>query len=390
VNTFKARLLVALVGVVALGALLTAVLTRVLVGYHTAAGDDAPRSRTLVIDHLLSLVTNSVVLAALAAVAAAVLVGIALSRWLARPLERLADTARRFGNGNYEARAHARGPVEVRAAAEAFNEMAGALAQVEARRKELVANLAHELRTPLTSVSGYLQGLLDGVFTPDEDTFAPMLAETQRLVHLVEDLRRLARAEAADLPLDVVAISIPELLAPLLTTLRPNLTQKELALTVDVPPTVPTVAVDVDWARTLVRNLLDNAVRYTPPSGRLAVRVRSAGEFVELDVADTGIGIDEEDLRHVFERFYRADRARSCGAGTGIGLAVAKEIAERHGGRIRAASQPGHGSTFTVSLPLAGHDATVGATQSPHNDAPTSNQRTRLSPESPRCARRGA
>ena len=368
-NTFKARLLVALLGVVLLGALLTAVLTRVLISYHTSGGDDVPRPRTLVIEHLLGLVTSSVVLAALIAVAVAVLVGVVLSRWLARPLERLAATASRFGAGQYEARADARGPVEVRAAAEAFNEMAAGLVQVEARRKELVANMAHELRTPLASVSGYLQGLLDGVFPPNGDTFAPMLAETERLVRLVEDLSRLARAEAADLPLDVVGISLPELLAPVLATFRPNVAEKQLAVTVEVPPTIPAVAVDVDWARMLVRNLLDNAIRYTPPGGRVEVRCRHTGDFAELEVADTGIGIHEDDLPHVFERFYRADRARSWGAGTGIGLAVAQEIAERHGGAIRAASQPGRGSTFTVSLPLAGPDVTVGATRLGHDEA---------------------
>ena len=352
-NSFQRRLLVTLLGVLAVTVVLVAVLTRVLVGFHTEAVAHGARSSPLVLDHLLALVTRSLLLAGAAGSVAAVVAAAVLSRRLARPLEQLAATARELAQGRYHVRAARHGVAEIDELAQAFNEMAAGVAAVEARRKELVANVSHELRTPLSSIAGYLQGMLDGVFAADEQTFTPMLAETQRLVRLVEDLQQLARAEGANPLLRIAPIDLAELIDPLRAVMQPRLDDNGLRLHVDLQPGLPPLAVDADWARTLLLNLLDNAVRHTPSGGTIWVVARHRDVFVELSVTDTGTGIAPEDLPHVFERFYRGDRSRSGGGGSGIGLAVAKHIAERHGGTITARSQPEQGTTMTVSLPLS-------------------------------------
>ena len=351
-NRFKTRVLVALLGVLTVTAVLVAVLTRVLVDYHVRSVAYPPRSRPVVIEHLLGQVTSSLVLAVLVGAAVALAASVLLARVLARPLEKLAAGARELAQGRYEVRVEHDGLAEVADAAAAFNEMAAGLAAVEARRKELVTNISHELRTPLTSINGYVQGVLDGVFPPDEETLTAMLSETSRLIRLVEDLQLLARAEAADLPLRLKPIPLDELIGPVIGVLRPRLEERSIRLDMDLPVDLPPMRVDETWSRTALSNVLDNAARFTPRDGGIAIRARRAGQHLEIEIADTGPGIPQGDLPHIFERFYRADRSRAQG-GSGVGLAIAKHVAERHGGAISANSQPGEGTTVLLRLPLS-------------------------------------
>ena len=352
---FHLRLLAALLAVLATTAAVMAVFTRVLVGYHTSTQTQTDPAESAMVGHFLDLLTTSLAVATLVGAALAVAASVALARRLTRPLERLAASARALGRGDYTQRIAPSDVVELADIAHAFNDMAAGLAEVETRRKQLVANVSHELRSPLSSIRGYLQGLNDGVFEPGEPTYTALLAETDRMVRMVDDLQTLARAETADLPLHPAPTPVHELVSPLVHTLQPRLDDQQLHLHLDLPDDLPPLYVDPHWTRTLLAALLDNALRYTPAGGAITLTARPhAGPYVKITVTDTGPGIGPEHLPHIFERFYRADRARTPTAGgAGIGLAIAKHVAARHGGTITATSQTGTGTTITVILPTS-------------------------------------
>ncbi len=231
------------------------------------------------------------------------------------------------------------------------------LRRTERLRRELTANVSHELRTPLTSIKGFTETLLDGAMR-DEATCRRFLtiiqSEVDRLVKLVDDLLDLSRLESRHVTLDLQPVDVGALAAHTADKLRPLADAGGLTLLVQAPPGVVAPA-DRDRLEQVLTNLIDNALKYTPPGGRVEVSVVPRGEEVEVTVSDTGRGIPPEDLPHVFERFYRVDRSRTRGSGgTGLGLAIARHIVEAHGGRISVRSRPGEGTTFTVTLPRNG------------------------------------
>lgn len=243
------------------------------------------------------------------------------------------------------------------------------LRQTERLRRELTANVSHELRTPLTSIKGFSETLLDGAMS-DEATCRRFLTiintEADRLVKLVDDLLDLSRLESKRATLDLRPVDVSTLVADTVDKLRPLARTHALALDQVVPDGI-WVTGDRDRLEQVLTNLIGNALKYTPAGGRVEVRVACADREVEIAVSDTGQGIRPEDLPHVFERFYRADRSRSRGpstlgqdwgqaagassGGTGLGLAIAKHIVEAHGGRISVRSRLDEGSTFAFTLP---------------------------------------
>lgn len=231
------------------------------------------------------------------------------------------------------------------------------LRQSERLRRELTANVSHELRTPLTSIKGFAETLLDGAMR-DEETCRRFLtiidSEADRLVKLVDDLLDLSRLESKRATLELKPVDLAELVPQAVDKLRPLAESSGLVLHQAVPGHI-VVAADADRLEQVLTNLIDNAIKYTPPGGRVEVRVQPTDGEVEVAVVDTGRGIRPEDLPHVFERFYRADRSRTRGSGgTGLGLAIAKHIVEAHGGRISVYSRLDEGTTFTFTLPRNG------------------------------------
>jgi two-component system, OmpR family, sensor histidine kinase BaeS len=220
------------------------------------------------------------------------------------------------------------------------------------RRRRLTADIAHDLRTPLAIIQGHAEGLRDGVLPPDVETFSLIHDEAQRLGRLVEDLRTLSRAEAGELPLNKRAVKPGSLLARLAAAYGPQAHAGAVALTTDVAPDLAPVAADPDRLAQVLGNLVENALRHTPAGGTITLRAAAQGGELWLQVADTGSGIAAEDLPHIFERFYRGDRARGRhSGGSGLGLAIARSITSAHGGRLWAESKDGQGATFTVALP---------------------------------------
>ena len=281
--------------------------------------------------------------------------GVWISRNLTAPLRELEDAAHDIGRRRLGRRVRIDGSSEMRAVAQAFNQMAAELEQAEALRRNLMADVAHELRTPLSVIQGNLRAILDDVYPLEKGEVARLYDQTRHLSRLVNDLHDLAQAEAHDLPLTCRSLDLAALVETTTELFAPLAEAEAVALRVELPPRPVTLTADRARLTQALQNLLANALRHTPAGGTITVRVRPAGaEVVHVVVADTGMGIDPEHLPHVFERFYRTDRARSRDTGgTGLGLAIVQAIAEAHGGEARAQSRGvGQGSRFVIVLPV--------------------------------------
>lgn len=231
--------------------------------------------------------------------------------------------------------------------------------RIEALRRDFVTNASHELKTPVTGIQALAESLQLALERSPErarSMVARLLTESERLSRLVRDLLDLARVEEADAPVARERVDLAQLVAAQLVRLEPMAASRGVSLHADCPVPAAAVGNRADF-RLVVSNLLDNAVRYNRPGGEVRASVRRQGDRVVLAVRDTGVGIPEADLDRVFERFYRVDKARSrMDGGTGLGLAIVRHGVARHGGRVTVSSTLGQGSTFQVTLPVAGDD----------------------------------
>lgn len=278
--------------------------------------------------------------------------GFIIGRVVSAPLTGITAAARRLGQGETGVRLPARGSREMIELAEAFNQMAADLEQAETLRSNLMADVSHELRTPLTVLEGNLRAALDHVYTLDETEIANLYNQTHHLIRLVNDLRELSLAEAGQLKLEKAPLDLNALVADTLQALDPLAAEKEISLYSQLT-SLPQVRLDAGRIRQVLFNLLFNALRHTPPGGKITVSAAALPGEICLVVQDTGEGLEPEQLALVFNRFHRGDRSRSRDTGgAGLGLAIVKAIVEAHGGRVEAASPgKGQGSTFTVWLP---------------------------------------
>jgi len=231
------------------------------------------------------------------------------------------------------------------------------LKKIDQVRRDFVANVSHELRTPLSILRGYIETLLDGPKTPHDELLRilrVMERHSNRLELLVEDLLTLAQLESGNPDLQLGNVDLSEFLREMIRDWEKKLTSKQLNIIVDVPPDLSGIHADRTRLQEALYNLLDNAVKYSRKHGEIRLSARQSGGEIELSVSDDGIGIAREDLPRIFERFYRADKARSADKvpGTGLGLAIVKHIAHLHGGRVEAESEVEKGTTIRVLLPM--------------------------------------
>ena len=295
---------------------------------------------------------RSILYAGLAAGAVAIALGLVLTRTVARPLQVLAEGTRRIGQGDLAHRVAVTSPDEIGDLARRFNEMAAALERQEESRRALTADVAHELRTPLAVIRAQVEALQDGVFDLTPEAVAPIHDQVLLLGRLVDDLRELALAEAGQLPLERSETDPAALAERVAAAFGPRAQTAGIDLRVEAPAGLSPLWADAQRLEQVLANLLTNALRHTPPGGRVALRVAEEGGRLAFRVEDSGSGIAPEDLPHVFDRFYRGDPARSTGDGhTGLGLSIAQGLARAHGGEITVESCPGAGSTFIVTLP---------------------------------------
>lgn len=297
-------------------------------------------------------VNRGILLAALGAGALSLIVAAVLSRQLVAPVRRLTLAARGIAEGDLSQRVQESGGDEVGQLAVTFNQMAEKLETSEADRRQLLADIAHELRNPLSTIQGNLEGMLDGVLPLEPEQIATVHDQTLLLSRLIEDLRLLSLAQAGQLPLEKDYVDVTGLVEDVVDDFRPLAESRQVSLETDLANPLPRISVDRGRMSQVLANLVSNALRYVQDSGRIRVGAVSVNGFVELSVSDNGAGISDEDLPHLFERFYRVDAARSRSAGgSGLGLAIAKELVEAHGGTIRVESTLGEGSRFSFSIP---------------------------------------
>jgi two-component system phosphate regulon sensor histidine kinase PhoR len=220
-------------------------------------------------------------------------------------------------------------------------------------RRDFISNISHELRTPLASLQALVDTLRGGALDdpPAARRFLDrMETEVEALTQMVQELLELSRIESGQAPMRLIPTPVADVVFPPVERLRPQAERAGLSITIDLPPDLPPVLADAERAQQVITNIVHNAIKFTPSGGQMTLSAQPVGEDVIVSVRDTGVGIPPEDLPRIFERFYKADRARS-GGGTGLGLAIAKHIVQAHGGRIWAESVEGKGSIFYVALP---------------------------------------
>jgi signal transduction histidine kinase len=292
---------------------------------------------------LFALVIGGIVAAVLA---------VGLSRALGRRLEALSHAARSYARGEFDVRAPESGHDELAAVGHAFNDMAAEMADLRRRERDFLMSVGHDLRTPLTTIRGYAEGLDSGAVDADDlpRVSGVLHAQTDRLGRLVEDVMLLARLESREFDLRPEPVDLAAHLREVVEGYEHRAAEARIRLESDLSP-VGVIEVDPDRIAQVAANLLDNAMRYTPEAGSVAVRLARDGDVVGFEVADSGPGIDPEDIPHVFERLYVAQRYRPIRPeGSGLGLSVVKELADAMGATVRVAAKPGSGTTVTFEL----------------------------------------
>jgi two-component system, OmpR family, sensor histidine kinase BaeS len=309
----------------------------------------------------LERVTWATAISAGVAALIALVLGMLLARTLTRPLSELTAATQAMARGALGQRVMVRSRDEIGELATAFNQMSADLGRASQLRKQMTADLAHDLRTPLSILRGYTEGLQDGRLRGAAHLYTIMHGEVEHLQRLVEDLRVLSLADAGELPLNRRLVDPAALLERTGLAYIVQAEQEGLVLRVEAPEALPSVAVDTDRMTQVLNNLVSNALRYTA-QGEIILGAAADDTHVRLTVRDTGSGIAPEDLPFVFERFYRADKARQRSESdtSGLGLAIAKALVEAHDGTISVESTLDQGTIFTITLPVAQQRADVG------------------------------
>ncbi len=296
---------------------------------------------------LLRAIAGAAGLAALLAL----LAGLIVARRITSPIERIIAVTRAMGNGERTARVGSvAAPATLRELGVAFDQMADTLDREEQLRRDLVADVAHELRTPVAVLQAGHEALVDGIAQPTPDQLGSLRDEVLRLARMVNDLQALAAADAAVLHLSTARCDLARLVAEAAASMAGRF--EAAGLTVDRRLNPVEILGDPRWLHQLITNLLTNALKYSPAGGRVIVATGPCGDSAMLTVADTGMGVSADELPRIFDRFWRGQNASQT-SGSGIGLAIAAELAHAHGGRLAAASRPGQGMEMTLTLPRA-------------------------------------
>ncbi|NOY97960.1 MAG: HAMP domain-containing protein [Chloroflexi bacterium] len=304
-------------------------------------------------DAFLKRIDSVLLFSALGAALLALTLGLLLSRYLTRPIRELTAATRAISEGNLEQVVPVRSRDELGDLAASFNRMNADLARSLDLRRQMAADIAHELRTPISVILGHAEAVHDGVLPPSMENFEIIREEAGRLEHLVEDLRTLSRADAGELPIERQPVAPQKLLEDVRAIHSHRASQKNITVDVQAAPDLPEISVDFGRMIQVLSNLLDNALRYTPEGGQVMLSARQVGQMLEMRVQDSGPGLADDELAHIFDRFYRADASRQRDeGGSGLGLAIAKSLVEKHAGRIWAESRLGRGVTVVITIPI--------------------------------------
>jgi two-component system sensor histidine kinase BaeS len=268
-------------------------------------------------------------------------------RSVSMPLDDLLNASNRLADGDYTARVEEKGPPEVRSLAGAFNSMATRLQLNDRQRRAMLADVSHELRTPLTVIQGNIEGVLDGMYAPDETLLHSILEETQVLSRLIDDLRTLSLAESGTMQFQHEPTDLAALIRETVAAFQSPAQSEGVKLDTALAEGLTLLDLDPERIRQVLSNLIANALRYSPPSGKVRISLTESASSAVVVVQDNGPGISAKDLALIFDRFYKSADSR----GMGLGLPIAKYIVEAHGGTIKAESEVGKGTTISFTLP---------------------------------------
>ena len=321
----------------------------------------------------LTSVNQAVVNSSIIAAVIALIIGTVLFSSITAPLRQLTKAANSIAKGDLSQRVNIHTRDEIGELGTSFNSMAESLSKAEIQRKHWMADVAHELRTPLAAIQATLEGMQDGILPMDREQVDSLYEESTLLNRLIGDLRILSLAEAGQIKLECIPTDIPAFLQKIADHWKVQASQKEVLILIEPAADLPQLCMDSYRMSEVINNLVANALRYTPKQGsiRIAAKKISDPESIEITITDTGSGIDAENLPHVFDRFYRADKSRTrSSGGSGLGLAIVKQLVDAHHGTITADSpaftsedQPGYGTRFIIRIPLEGNEPS-----SPEND----------------------
>ncbi len=304
---------------------------------------------------LIERVNRASLLAALISGGLAIVLAFIMATLILKPVQTLTDAASQLAQGDLSQRVGVRGGDELAVLAQTFNQMAANLQEAEDRRQALTADIAHELRNPLAVQRAHLEAIQDGLYPLTPESLDQIEAQNQQLTRLVEDLRTLALADAGELALNKRQVDLQLLCRQTLDRFEPQAAAKNLHLVGACPDAPLQARVDPERLQQILDNLMQNAVRHTPEHGQIELQLSRQGNWLNLTVHDSGLGIPQAALGHLFERFYRVDKGRDrVSGGTGLGLAIARKLAEAHGGTLTAQNHSQGGAQFILTLPLGG------------------------------------
>jgi signal transduction histidine kinase len=302
---------------------------------------------------LLARINRAALIAGLIAGGFSLLLALVLGYRLLRPVQALTQAATRLAQGDLSQRVGVQGRDELAILGASFNQMASSLEKAKESRRAMTADIAHELRTPLSVQRAHLEALQDGIYALTPENISPVLEQNLILARLVDDLGTLAQADAGQLSLDRVPTDLAALIQRVAERFRPQAEARQVQIQLSSAASCPPLNLDPGRVEQILGNLLSNALRYTPGGGRVELALSCSAGLARLTVHDSGPGIPPEALPQIFERFYRADRARSrAEGGSGLGLAIARRLAEAHGGSLTAENHPEGGAVFTLELPV--------------------------------------
>jgi signal transduction histidine kinase len=304
--------------------------------------------------YLLGRLNQAAVTAGLIAGGLSLILALILAYRLLRPVRELTEAAVQLGQGDLSQRVSIKGADELASLGQTFNYMAASLEEVQESRRAMTADIAHELRTPLAVQRAHLEALQDGIYPLEAANLEPILAQNLLLTRLVNDLRTLALADAGRLELEYSWIDLPGFVERIVAKFNPQAAAKNVKIEYLGPEDrLPKLSVDSLRLEQILNNLFSNALRHTPESGIIVVRLSRQANWALIAVHNSGSGIPEDALPHLFDRFYRGDKSRSRSqGGTGLGLAIARQLAEAHSGTLEAANDPGGGAVFELRIPL--------------------------------------
>jgi signal transduction histidine kinase len=295
-------------------------------------------------------VFQAIIFSGLIVIVLIIIISFIVSKIITNPLIKLKNAALEVADGNYEQEISNKGDDELSELIKAFNKMTKKLAKLEKIRKESASDFAHELRTPVTTIKGYLEAIEDEMISLDRNNLKEMKEETDRIVSLIEKLNEFADAQNKIFNLQKEKVNLADIIKNVLKRREKDFKEKNLEIELDIENEL-IIEADRDSLFQIFNNLIENAVKYNEENGLIKVKSKLKKDKVVISIADTGIGISDEDLPYIFERFYRADKSRSTkNGGTGIGLAVTKELVDAHQAEIFVESDD-NGSVFTVVFP---------------------------------------